>query len=59
MSKKYQDGDFINHRGQRWVIEEDNETSTWWASNSDGEEIEFILGTEDHHDSFKGENDEN
>ena len=49
----YADGDMVNCLGQRWVIERDkDDPDVWWASNSDGEEIEFFPGTEDWHDKL-------
>jgi hypothetical protein len=51
----YADGDMVNCIGQRWVIERDkDDPDVWWASNSDGEEIEFFPGTEDWHDKLGG-----
>ena len=51
----YADGDMVNCLGQRWVIERDkDDPDVWWASNSDGEEIEFQPGTEDWHDKLGG-----
>ena len=51
--RHYSKGDKIHTRGQAWVLDQDEyDPDVWWASNSDGEEIEFIPGTEDHHEPF-------
>jgi hypothetical protein len=51
--RHYSTGDMIHTRGQAWVLDQDeHDEDVWWASNSDGEEIEFIPGTEDYHEPF-------
>tara|TARA_A100001515_G_scaffold141845_1_gene139425 strand:+ start:484 stop:711 length:228 start_codon:yes stop_codon:yes gene_type:complete len=51
--RHYSTGDLIHTRGQAWILDQDEyDKDVWWARNKDGEEIEFIPGTEDYHETF-------